>query len=138
MTDSKRYTVTVRDKSFVFFDDQIHRDSPNYFTNYFEGSVKESQDGVRVMELNRDPYLFTFVHLYLSGYEILLLPKHNIPYYFSEQSRLKNLLLDARFYELDTLAKELEALVRPTKCRDKSKEAQGGQEAKETWKILFV
>jgi len=120
MTDLKRYIVTVRDKSFVFFDDQIYRDSPNYFTNYFEGSFKESQDGVRVMELNRDPYLFTFIHSYLSGYEVLPLPNDNIPHHLSDESRLKNLLLDAYFYGLDTLAKALESLVRPTKCGCKS------------------
>jgi len=135
METPKEYTIIVRNISFVFFDDQIHRDYPNYFTNYFEGSFKESQDGVRVMRLNRDPYLFTFIHLYLSGYDVLPLPKGNIPHYLSEESRLKNLLLDAHFYGLDTLAKELEALVRPTKCGGKSEEAQA---AKETWKVLFV
>jgi len=135
METPKEYTIIVRNISFVFFDDQIHRDYPNYFTNYFEGPFKESQDGVRVMRLNRDPYLFTFIHLYLSGYDVLPLPKGNIPHYLSEESRLKNLLLDAHFYGLDTLAKELEVLVRPTKCGGKSEEVQV---AKETWKVLFV
>jgi len=128
METPKEYTIIVRNISFVFFDDQIHRDYPNYFTNYFEGSFKESQDGVRVMRLNRDPYLFMFIHSYLSGYEVLPLPKHNIPHHLSEESRLKNLLLDARFYGLDTLAKELE----------ESEEAQGGHAAQETWKLLSV
>jgi len=132
METPKEYTIIVRNISFVFFDDQIHRDYPNYFTNYFEGSFKESQDGVRVMRLNRDPYLFMFIHSYLSGYEVLPLPKHNIPHHLSEESRLKNLLLDARFYGLDTLAKELE------ECGRKSEEAQGGHAAQETWKLLFV
>ena len=127
----KEYTIIVRDTSFALFDDQIRRDAPNYFTNYFEGSFKEAQDGVCMLRLHRDPYLFTFIHLYLSGYEILPLPKDGLPHYFSEESRLKNLLLDARFYGLDTLAEELEAVVRPTK-------AQIGETGRETWEVLFV
>jgi len=85
------------------------RDAPNNFTAFFEGPFKETSEGVREMKLHRDPYLFNFIHMYLSGYEILPLPKDNIPSYFSEESRLKNLLLDARFYGLDALAEELEA-----------------------------
>ena len=106
------------------------RDAPNYFTAFFDGPFREARQGVREMHLYRNPYLFKFIHLYMSGYEIFPLP-NDIPCPFSEESRLNNLLLDARFYGLDTLAQELEAVVRRVECRD-------GKMEKETWKILFV
>jgi len=87
------------------------------------------------MTLYRDPYLFKFIHLHLSGYEILPLPKDNIPSYFSEESRLKNLILDARFYGLDALAEELEAVAPQL---ERSSNSEKRQDKKDTWKVLFV
>src|SRR5258707_11588497 len=101
MEAPKQYTIIVRDKSFVLFHDQICRDGPNYFTNYFEGPFREAQDGVQVLVLNRDPYLFTFISMYLCGYHVLPLPDENIPWHLSKESRLKNLLEDAYFYGLN-------------------------------------
>ena len=106
------------------------RDAPNYFTAFFEGAFRETIEGVREMVLYRDPYLFKFIHLYLSGYEILPLPTDNIPCYFSEESRFKNLLSDARFYGLDALAEELEAVV-----LERSGNSGKGQNEKERWKV---
>ena len=123
MESPKEYTITIRDTSFILFDDQIHRDAPNYFTNYFEDSFRESQAGVRAMRLNRDPYLFAFVHTYLCGYDVLPLPDTNIPSHLSKESRLKNLLADARFFGLDSFVEELNAAIRPIEG---------------TWKILYV
>jgi len=111
------------------------RDAPNYFTAFFEGPFQETSEGVREMTLYRDPYLFKFIHLYLSGYEILPLPKDNIPSYLSEESRLKNLLLDARFYGLDALAEELEAVVSRIERSGNSEEAQDGTQEGERWKV---
>lgn len=138
MEAPKEYIITVRGTSFILFDDQIRRDAPNYFTKYFEGSFKEPQDGVREMKLNRDPYLFTFIHLYMSGYDVLPLPKDHLPPYLSEEGRLKNLLLDARFYGLNTLAEGLEAVVQPEKRSGEPREAHDGQKEKETQNLLFV
>jgi hypothetical protein len=139
MEAAKEYIISIRDRTFVLFDDQIRRDAPNYFTNYFEGFFKESQCGVLAMKLNRDPHLFTFIHSYLSGYEIFPLPKDNIPDHFSEESRLKNLLLDARFYGLDTLAEELEAIVNGHSRSDGEWSlSEADPERKEMWKILSV
>ena len=126
MSALKEYTVVINNERFTLLSDQIMRDAPNYFTAFFDGPFKEASEGVREMKLNRDPYLFKFVHMYLCGYEILPLPDHSIPSYLSEESRLKNLLLDARFYGLDTLAKELEAVVRRM-------EGQDGKMEKESW-----
>ena len=109
MTPPKEFTITISDRAFVLTEDQIHRDAPNYFTGLFDGSFKEAREGVQELKLHRDPYLFTFIHLHLCGYAVLPLPKDNIPSHLSEGSRLKNLLLDARFYGLDSLAQELEA-----------------------------
>ena len=122
-----KYTIVISDQCFTLLRDQIMRDAPNYFTAFFEGSFRETSEGRREMELHRDPYLFKFIHLYLSGYEILPLPTDDLPCYFSEESRLKNLLLDARFYGLDALAEELEAVV--------SKKGQDGKLEKERWKV---
>jgi len=114
------------------------RDAPNYFTTFFEGPFKETSEGVREMKLHRDPYLFKFIHLYLSGYEILPLPKDNNPSYFSEESRLKNLLLDARFYGLDALTEELEAVVPQAECSGNSEKRQDRELERERWEVLFV
>jgi hypothetical protein len=132
------YTIVINDQRFTLLGDQIMRDAPNYFTAFFEGPFMETSEGVREMKLYRDPYLFKFVHLYLSGYEILPLPKDDIPCYFSEESRLKNLLLDARLYGLDTLAEELEALVARPERSGNSEERQDGEPEKERWNVLFV
>ena len=87
------------------------------------------------MKLYRDPYLFNFIHLYLSGYEILPLPIDNLPCSFSEESRLKNLLLDARFYGLDALAEELEAVV--SRMESSSEKGQDGNLEKESWSLFI-
>ncbi len=115
MGPPKEFTITVSGHVFVLTEDQIHRDAPNYFTGLFEGSFKEAREGVQELKLHRDPYLFTFIHMHLCGYEVLPLPKGNIPSHLSEGSRLKNLILDARFYGLDSLAQELEAEITPEK-----------------------
>jgi len=109
MGPPKEFTITVKDRVFVLTEDQIRRDAPNYFTMLFEGSFKETREGIRELKLHRDPYLFTFIHMHLSGYAVLPLPKDDIPSYLSEGSRIKNLLVDAQFYGLDSLAQELEA-----------------------------
>jgi hypothetical protein len=128
------YTIIVRDKVFVFTSDQIRRDAPNYFTAFFEGSFKESSEGTRELKIHRDPYLFEFIHAHLTGYEILPLPSDDIPRYLSEDSRDINLLLDARFYGLDSLAQQLEARINP-----KTKAADGGSprrtKEKEVWRM---
>ena len=131
MSALEEYTIIIGGQRFTLLRDQMMRDAPNYFTAFFNGPFKETSEGVREMKLYRDPYLFKFVHLYLSGYEILPLPK-DIPCPFSEESRLKCLLLDARFYGLDTLAEELEALV------TRSGDAKNGKVEKENWQVLFV
>jgi len=51
--------------------------------------------------------------MHLCGYTVLPLPKDTIPSHLSEGSRLKNLLVDAQFYGLDSLAEELEAEIIP-------------------------
>jgi len=94
------FTIIISDHVFVLTQDQIHRDAPNYFTMFFEGSFKESREGVRELKLYRDPYLFTFIHMYLSGYEILPLPRGNELWHLSEDSRLTNLLLVPDFMAL--------------------------------------
>ena len=134
MSALEEYTVVINNERFTLSSDQIMRDAPNYFTGFFDGPFKEASEGVREMKLYRDPYLFKFVHMYLSGYEILPLPNHNIPSYLSEENRLKNLLLDARFYGLDTLAEELEAVVQRMERSRNSKEGQDEKMEKETWK----
>jgi hypothetical protein len=115
MEPTKEFTIIVSDQEFALTQDQIHRDAPNYFTTFFEGSYKESSEGVRELKLNRDPYLFTFIHMHLSGYEVLPLPTDDIPQHLSEDSRLKNLLHDARFYGLNSLVQQLEAETNPEK-----------------------
>jgi hypothetical protein len=138
MSALEEYTIVINDQRFTLLKDQIMRDAPNYFTAFFEGPFKETSEGVREMKLYRDAYLFKFVHLYLSGYDILPLPNDHIPHYFSEESRLKNLLLDARFYGLDTLAEELEAVVPQTERSGNSEERQDGEMEQGRWKVLFV
>ena len=133
MGQPKEFTITVSDHIFVLTRDQIHRDAPNYFTLFFEGSFKESKEGVQELKLYRDPYLFTFIHMYLAGYEILPLPRTDIPWHLSEESRLTNLLLDARFYGLDSLAQELEGQINP-----ESKSEVGdwrSTKSKKVWKL---
>ena len=115
MGPPKEFTITVSDQVFVLTEDQIRRDAPNHFTSLFEGSFKEAREGAQELKLYRDPYLFGFIHMYLCGYTVLPLPKDNIPRRFSEGSRLENLILDARFYGLDSLAQELEAKITPEK-----------------------
>ena len=115
MGQPKEFTITVSDHVFVLTEDQIHRDAPNYFTTLFEGSFKEAREGTQEMRLYRDPYLFKFIHMHLSGYAVLPLPIDNLPGHLSEGSRLKNLLLDAQFYGLDSLVQELEAEINPEK-----------------------
>ncbi len=137
MSALEKYTIVINNERFTLLRDQIMRDAPNYFTTFFSGPFKETSEGVREMELNRDPYLFKFVHLYLCGYEILPLPNHNMPSHFSEESRLNNLLLDARFYGLDALAEELEAVVPRMGSSGKSKDGNICME-QESWKVLFV
>ena len=134
MEAPKQYTIIVQDTYFVLSDDQICRDGPNYFTNYFGGSFKEAQDGVQVMVLSRDPYLFTFICMYLRGYHVLPLPDENIPWYLSKESRLKNLLADAYFYGLNSLAEEIEAAVRLMQAHSLRREERA-QPKKDTWKI---
>ena len=133
MEQPKEFTIIVSDHVFVLTRDQIHRDAPNYFTMFFEGPFKESSEGVHALKLHRDPYLFTFIHMYLSGYEILPLPRTDIPWHLSEGSRIKNLLLDARFYGLDSLAQELEAEINPESKSDvgDSRSAKG----QKAWKL---
>jgi hypothetical protein len=138
MSALEEYTIVINDQRFTLLKDQIMRDAPNYFTTFFEGPFKETSEGVREMKLYRDAYLFKFVHLYLSGYDILPLSNDHIPHYFSEESRLKNLLLDARFYGLDTLAEELEAVVPQTERSGNSEERQDGEMEQGRWKVLFV
>jgi hypothetical protein len=129
----KEFTITVMDRVFVLTEDQIRRDAPNYFTMLFEGSFKEAEDGTQELKLYRDPYLFTFIHMHLSGYTILPLPKDNIPWHLSEGSRLKNLLVDAHFYGLDSLAQELEAEIIP---ETKSDLGDWRSAIGKTWKLL--
>jgi len=129
------YTIVINDQRFTLLRDQIMRDAPNYFTAFFEGPFKETSEGVREMKLHRDPYLFKFIHLYLSGYEVLPLPNRNIPNCFSEESRLNNLLLDARFYGLDALAEELEAVVLRMERSGDPGNAQDGKQERERWKV---
>lgn len=137
MEARKEYTIIVCDTSFSLFDDQVCRDAPNYFTKYFEGCFKESQDGVRLLRLHRDPYLFTFIYTYLCGYDPLPLPDTNIPPHLSKESQLKNLLADARFYGLDSLAEELEDAIRPTQAR-RLRGEESARPKEETWKALYV
>ena len=79
MGQPQEFTITVSDQVFVLTEDQIHRDAPNYFTTLFEGSFKEAREGTQEMKLYRDPYLFKFIHMHLSGYAVLPLPIDNIP-----------------------------------------------------------
>ena len=72
MGPPKEFTITVSDRAFVLTEDQIHRDAPNYFTGLFDGSFKEAREGAQELKLHRDPYLFTFIHMHLCGYEVLL------------------------------------------------------------------
>ena len=130
MGPPKEFTITVSDQVFVLTEDQIRRDAPNYFTGLFEGSFKEAREGAQELKLYRDPYLFGFIHMYLCGYTVLPLPKDNIPRRFSEGSRLENLILDARFYGLDSLAEELEAESAPEKKPGDRRCATG-----EAWKV---
>ena len=113
MGPPKEFAITVKDRVFVLTEDQIRRDAPNYFTMLFEGSFKEAREGIRELKINRDPYLFTFIHMHLCGYKVLPLPKDNIPSHLSKGSRLENLLVDAQFYGLDSLAQEVEAEIIP-------------------------
>ena len=129
------YTIVIGDQRFTLLRDQIMRNAPNYFTAFFEGAFRETSEGVREMKLYRNPYLFNFIHLYLSGYEILPLPTNNLPCYFSEESRLKNLLLDARFYGLDALAESLEAVVSRMERSGNSEKGQNGKLEKESWRV---
>ena len=55
------------------------------------------------------PLLFTFIRMRLCDYTALPLPTDNIPWYLSEVSRLRNLILDGRIYGLDSPAQEPEA-----------------------------
>ena len=132
MGPPKEFTITVSDQVFVLTEDQIRRDAPNYFTGLFEGSFKEAREGAQELKLHRDPYLFAFIHMYLCGYTVLPLPKDNIPRHLSEGSRLRNLILDARFYGLDSLAQELEARITPEK---KSNLDDGFYAKGEAWKV---
>ena len=134
MEPPNEFTITISDQVFILTLDQIHRDAPNYFTAFFAGSFQESNEGVRELKLYRDPYLFKFIHLYLTGYDVFPLPKHNIPSYFSEGSRLTNLLLDARFYGLDSLAQELEAEIHLKKKSEAND--LGAAKGEEVWKLL--
>ena len=130
MGPPKEFTITVSDQVFVLTEDQIRRDAPNYFNGLFEGSFKEAREGVQELKLHRDPYLFTFIHMHLCGYTVLPLPKDNIPWHLSEGSRLRNLMLDARFYGLDSLAEELEAEIALEKKPGDRRCAKG-----EAWKL---
>ena len=138
MSALEEYTVVINNERFTLLSDQIMRDAPNYFTGFFDGPFKEASEGVREMKLNRDPYLFKFVHMYLCGYEILPLPNDNIPSHFSEESRLKNLLLDARSYGLNTLAEKLKAVVPRMELSGSLEQCQDGKMEKESWEVLFV
>jgi hypothetical protein len=113
MEQPKEFIIIVSNRVFVLTRDQIHRDGPNYFTMFFEGGFRESKEGVRELKLYRDPYLFTFIHMYLTGYDILPLPRTDIPWHLSEETRHTNLIHDARFYGLDSLAQKLEAEINP-------------------------
>ena len=132
MEPPKEFTIIVSEHFFVLTEDQIHHDAPNYFTTLFEGSFKESREGVQELRLHRDPYLFTFIHMHLSGYKVLPLPRDNMPWHLSEDSRLTNLLLDARFYGLDSLAKELEAEIKKLDVKGSQRKAA---KSKEVWKL---
>ena len=100
---------------------------------FFEGSFKESKEGVQELKLYRDSYLFKFIHMHLAGYEILPLPRDDMPWYLSEGSRLTNLLLDARFYGLDSLAEVLEAEIHSKKKSDVNN--RGSSRAERVYKL---
>ena len=134
MGPPKEFTITVSDQVFVLTEDQIRRDAPNYFTGLFEGSFQEAREGAQELKLYRDPYLFAFIHMYLCGYAVRPLPKDNIPRHLSEGSRLGNLILDARFYGLDSLAQDLELVAKI--APDKKSNLDDGLYAKaEAWRI---
>ena len=97
------YTVVVRSERFILSDEQLNFDAPNYFTERFgiEGATRE-------MLVYRDPKLFQIIEGYLSGYDIFPLPDSAIPSYMSRETFSKNLLVDARFYQLSQLVDKLD------------------------------
>jgi hypothetical protein len=102
------FTITLRGTSFHLTKDQLEFDSPNYFTSYFFGGFKESEDGSRELVLNnRHPKLFELIYEHLSGYEIFPVADGFIPSMTTE-TVLKNLRLDAQFYGLTLLLAAVE------------------------------
>ncbi|CAE6456205.1 unnamed protein product [Rhizoctonia solani] len=102
--DFNKYTVSLQGKEFVLDRSQIDFEGPNYFTACFLGSFKEAQ--TRRVELNRDPDIFRIILSYLSGYSVLPLTKRTIPESMTPGNALKNLRVDAAFYQLGTLVDE--------------------------------
>lgn len=80
---------------------------------------------MRELRLHRNPYLFQFVWVHLTGYQVMPLPKDNIPQYFSLESRDASLILDARFYGLDSLADELERSARGRQLQELARKLRG-------------
>ena len=58
---SEEYTIVMRAERFLLSADQLHFDSPNYFTMLFEGPFQEGSEGKRKVVLYRDPNLFRII-----------------------------------------------------------------------------
>ncbi|KDN34346.1 hypothetical protein RSAG8_12577, partial [Rhizoctonia solani AG-8 WAC10335] len=110
-----KYTVVLRGQEFVLTKSQIEFDSPNYFTACFLGDFREAQ--TKRLELSRNPDCFKLIVEYLCGYEILPLDDQAIPSHMSADSALRNLRVDALFYQLDALVKSCDTVIKPRKTR---------------------
>lgn len=99
---SVEYTIIVTDKTFRLSKSQIEHDSPNFFTSYFLNSSDDNT--TRLLEISRDPYLFTIILRYLNGYHILPLNPALLPPHCTPETVLADLRADAEFYRLNGLS----------------------------------
>ncbi|KAG9292870.1 hypothetical protein G9A89_016232 [Geosiphon pyriformis] len=110
----KLFTVIVGGRSFSLSESSIRRDAPNYFTAAFLGSFSETS--TQLLVIDRNPILFQLIHEHLQGYDIFSLPTSSG---ISSRGQLdechNNLLLDAQYYGLSGLIKQLEEIYKPTR-----------------------
>lgn len=109
-------TVIASDVSFTLTRGQISVDAPNYFTSAFQtqGFAESSSN---LLVLDKDPMLFKYITLYLSGYKILPLQIAAIPITMSMESALENLLNDAVYFDLNGLVAQIKLFMKPPKLQ---------------------
>ncbi|KAG8736577.1 hypothetical protein FRC10_009150 [Ceratobasidium sp. 414] len=108
---ASEHKVVIQGETFLLSRDQIEFDSPNFFTEYFLDDTCAHKHSIK---LSRNPHLFALIVEYLSGYAILPISGTALAAQMDQENALKNLRVDAEFYNLQGLKRLIDAYTQIT------------------------